>query len=219
MEQNQGMPERPTNPVVAALEQTEPVQPTPAPAQAAPAPKKKSSTMALVIVLFLLVAAGGVGFGVWAMMDGNSRVETAKKNCSSSTEVITKCDVDGDPKDETETIVEYNPDYIYVSAWGIRIKKPDTWKTTIETITFDNAIQAAKTLVITEYSELANASLSIDYATSEQIFGEGCGHWAYAPDVCFELRGDGDSLSIHFGDGISDELRSFFSNKDNYSAF
>ena len=96
MEQNQAMPGQPTNPVVAALEQTEPVQPVAAaPVQAAPAPKKKNSTMALVIILLVLIALGGIGFGVWAIMDGNARVETAKKNCSGSTEVITNCDVDG----------------------------------------------------------------------------------------------------------------------------
>ena len=130
MEQNQGMPEQPTNPVVAALEQAEPVQPTPAPVQAVPAPKKKSSTMVLVIILLLLVAAGGVGFGVWAMMDGNSRVETAKKNCAaSSTEVITKCDVDADTKDEeTDNTISSDSSYIYIAEWGIKIKKPDNLK-------------------------------------------------------------------------------------------
>ena len=40
-------------------------------------PKKKTAVV-LTIVLLVLLAAGGIGFGVWAMMDGNSQV--AKKD-------------------------------------------------------------------------------------------------------------------------------------------
>ncbi len=39
---------------------------------------KKNMGMILTIVLLVLLAAGGIGFGVWAMMDGNSQV--AKKD-------------------------------------------------------------------------------------------------------------------------------------------
>ena len=84
MEQNQTAPAQPVNPVVQALEQAEPVQPSSMPMQAGPAPKKKSSAIALSIVLLLILALGGIGFGVWAYMDGNSRVEAVKKQYASS---------------------------------------------------------------------------------------------------------------------------------------
>lgn len=42
--------------------------------------KKKSKGMVLGLILLALLAAGGIGFGVWAMMDGNSQV--AKKDAT-----------------------------------------------------------------------------------------------------------------------------------------
>lgn len=50
--------------------------------EAAPAPvvpeetKKKSNGMLLGLILCLLLAIGGIGFGIWGMMDGNSRVDS-----------------------------------------------------------------------------------------------------------------------------------------------
>ena len=52
-------------------------------------PKKKNSITILLSILFMVIAAGGIGFGVWAMVDGNNRVEEAKNQCGSST----KCNV------------------------------------------------------------------------------------------------------------------------------
>ena len=79
MEQNQTAPTQPVNPVVEALEKTEPVQSTSTPMQAAPAPKKKSSATVLSIILLLILALGGIGFGVWAMMDKNNQVDKLNK--------------------------------------------------------------------------------------------------------------------------------------------
>lgn len=42
--------------------------------------KKKGKGMVLGLILLALLAAGGIGFGVWAMMDGNSQV--AKKDAT-----------------------------------------------------------------------------------------------------------------------------------------
>ncbi len=105
MEQNQTMPEQPVS------------------TQVVPAPKKKNSAMALVIILLLLIAAGGVGFGVWAMMDGNAREETAKKQCSSSSTSIINCDVDST---NTDNVSVDTKEYIYIGEWGLKIKIPDT---------------------------------------------------------------------------------------------
>lgn len=41
-------------------------------------PKKKGNAMLLGMIVFALLAAGGIGFGVWAMLDGNSQI--AKKD-------------------------------------------------------------------------------------------------------------------------------------------
>ena len=57
---------------------TESVEPSPAmPMESTALPeKKKSNGMLLGLILCLLLTAGGIGFGVWVMMDGNSRVDS-----------------------------------------------------------------------------------------------------------------------------------------------
>ena len=56
----------------------------------------KKTGWVLAVVLLLIIAAGGVGFGVWAMMDGNaqkdalnSQISTLKKQNSDLSEQIT----------------------------------------------------------------------------------------------------------------------------------
>ena len=44
---------------------------------------KKSNGMILGMILLALIAAGGIGFGVWAMMDGNSQKETLNSQIST----------------------------------------------------------------------------------------------------------------------------------------
>ena len=82
MEQNQTTPAQPVNPVVQALEQAEPVQPAPTPMQAAPA-QKKSHAALFTIILFAVLAAGGIGFGVWAFMDGNAQKDKLNNQITS----------------------------------------------------------------------------------------------------------------------------------------
>ena len=73
----------------------------------------------LAVVLLLIVAIGGVGFGVWAMMDGNtqkeqlnSQISTLKKQNSELQSELDNSDVD-------------TADYIYVGEWGLKFKIPE----------------------------------------------------------------------------------------------
>ena len=52
-------------------------------------PKKKSHAMAFVVVLLVITTACGIGFGVWAMMDGNSRVAKKDEQIASLNSQIT----------------------------------------------------------------------------------------------------------------------------------
>lgn len=96
-------------------------------------PKKKSNGMLYGLIFAIILALGGIGFGVWAMMDGNSRAETAKKECKSIATVpvidtdVTKCDVPDDDDDGTTTPTTMSSEkgYIYIGEWGIKIKAPD----------------------------------------------------------------------------------------------
>lgn len=96
---------------------------------------KKSHGMLFGMILLAFLAAGGIGFGVWAMMDGGAQV--AKKD-----EQI--ADLRGQLAEKNQTVVEDNTtvvnvetgdnaeasvntsDYIYVGEWGLKIKKPSS---------------------------------------------------------------------------------------------
>ena len=84
----------------------------------------------LAIILLLLIAAGGVGFGVWAYMDGNNAknslnaqiADLQQQNSELQAQIdnmagTTRMDADGNEEDTA--------DYIYVGEWGIKIKVPE----------------------------------------------------------------------------------------------
>ena len=93
---------------------------------------KKNLGVILGMVFLAILAAGGIGFGVWAMMDGNSQVakkdeqiadlrsQLAEKNQTVVEEDMT---VEVETGDNTEASIN-TADYIYVGEWGLKIKKP-----------------------------------------------------------------------------------------------
>ena len=101
-------------------------------------PKKNGKGMLIGMVLFALLAAGGIGFGVWTMMDGNNQVADAnkkvvaanqqvdelKKQNEELTEKLAKQEEKAETKGDTSTKVD-TADYIYVGEWGLKIKIPE----------------------------------------------------------------------------------------------
>ncbi|MBQ6414308.1 hypothetical protein IJI28_01665 [Candidatus Saccharibacteria bacterium] len=95
---------------------------------------KKNLGVILGMVFLAILAAGGIGFGVWAMMDGNSQVakkdeqiadlrsQLAEKNQTVVEEDMT---VEVETGDNTEASIN-TADYIYVGEWGLKIKKPSS---------------------------------------------------------------------------------------------
>lgn len=85
----------------------------------------------LAIILLLLIAAGSVGFGVWAYMDGNNtknslnaQINTLQKQNS---ELQTQIDnLAGTISVDTDGNEVNTADYIYVGEWGIKIKVPES---------------------------------------------------------------------------------------------
>ena len=96
---------------------------------------KKSHGMLYGMILLAILAAGGIGFGVWAMMDGNSRVvkkdeqiadlrsQLVEKNQTVVEDNTTVVDVE--TGDNAEASIDTS-DYIYVGEWGLKIKKPSS---------------------------------------------------------------------------------------------
>lgn len=83
---------------------------------------KKNTGMILGMVIFAILAAGGIGFGVWQMMDANTQIESLNKQIdslksqnSSLSEQIEKLEselkeeddeIEGDEEEATEEVTE-----------------------------------------------------------------------------------------------------------------
>ncbi len=110
--------------------------------------KKGGNGMLIGLILCLILAIGGIGFGIWAMMDGNSQVaerdkQIANLNQQLAEKVQTVVDnttvVDAETGDDGKNETSVDPtDYIYVGEWGIKIKKPDNWRDIIKGYAFYN---------------------------------------------------------------------------------
>lgn len=134
------MPSQPAQPV-QPVKPIEPVVPEePNVMDMAPAkPKKKSNGMLIGMILLALVAAGGVGFGVYAMMDGNTKVDNLNKQIKSlkdqNAELLEKLsEAEGnggssadDGEDETTPSTEI-PQSVSIDDWGITVNMPASLK-------------------------------------------------------------------------------------------
>ena len=115
----------------AVLSATPQPQPEPNMMQA-PAPKKKTNWMMILTILFAVLATGGIGFGAWAMMDGNTTVDKLEKQIVDlKAQNSTLLDQVAEAGDDTVIDIDVNSntpavdteDYIYVGEWGLKIKK------------------------------------------------------------------------------------------------
>ena len=97
--------------------------------------KKKSNGMLYGMILLAILAIGGIGFGVWAMMDKNGQSETLNTQISvlkqQNNELQEKLN------SATTTTIEIDTDakavntaeYIYIGEWGLKIKIPEELST------------------------------------------------------------------------------------------
>ena len=177
----------------------------------------KKTGWILAIVLLLIVAAGGVGFGVWAMMDGNAQKDALNSQISAlkqqNNDLQDKLDNGGDTviNIDTDGNEVNTADYIYVGEWGLKIKKPENWRSLISEYSFSNDYpQAVDTFTIkeTSSSEIANILISNRGEAS-------CDDLAVAPDICFNI--DGSNFMVSVSEDVSDALKTYFTNQENYS--
>lgn len=196
----------------------------------APAPAvapKKSNGMLLGLVLCIILAAGGVGFGVYEMMDSNNKTKEVadlnSKVASLNNEIAGL--KEGSQSSETnckDPIVTsddntISTDYIYITEWGIKIKKPESAKKLIDSYEFYNGYpMAADTFTITESGGSNGRIMLGPWSNDDNCKNDG--------NVCFKI---GDQLFMvqeSVGDlapgepsRISDEFRNYFFDSSNYS--
>ena len=88
----------------------------------------KKTGWILGLVILAIIAAGGVGFGVWAWMDGNTQKDALNEQISSlkkqNNELLDQMGGDTIINIDTDTNAD-TADYIYVGEWGIKIKIPE----------------------------------------------------------------------------------------------
>lgn len=119
---------RPTAPVTPS--QVAPTTPEVPSLVEAPEEKKSGKGVVVALVLFIILAIGGIGFGVWAFMDGNAQKNGLNEQITSlkaqNAELLEKID-GGDITINVDTDSDVDTaDYIYVGEWGIKIKIPET---------------------------------------------------------------------------------------------
>lgn len=95
---------------------------------------KASKGMIVALVCAIVLAVGGIGFGVWAMMDGNSKVAKKDEQIAELNEEVEKRGQTGSEIIDVEVDENYVPDssnavntagYLYVGEWGLKIKIPE----------------------------------------------------------------------------------------------
>ena len=133
--------------------------------------KKTGNGMLIGMILCALIALGGVGFGVWAMMDGNSQVakkdeqiadlrgQLAEKS-EAVVEDITVVDVEGDNVGTSVNVA----DYIYIGEWGLKIRIPEGLQNKID-YNFSNGDY----LEITDFSGNYTYGQKIDWNTANLL--------------------------------------------------
>ena len=132
MEPNLNMGTTPvqTAPVQAEPVQTDPIVPKDSIVQ--DSGKEKGGKGAVVgMIIFAILALGGIGFGVWAWMDGNTQKDALNTQISTlkqQNEELAEKINDGDTiiNIDTDGNEINTADYIYVGEWGIKIKIPET---------------------------------------------------------------------------------------------
>ena len=105
-------------------------------------PPKKSHSALYGMIFFAILAAAGIGFGIWAMLDGNSKAEKKEAQISDLQSQLSEA-MQANPVEDTaivedtetitETITEDSTattptvntaDYIYVGEWNLKIQVP-----------------------------------------------------------------------------------------------
>lgn len=140
MEQNNNAANTPVASSSTAQTNVAPVTPQDSPSKVSSpkddvvfADKPKSNGMLLGMILLGILAVGGIGFGVWTMMDGDSQkealniqVDTLKQQVNELQEKTNNTTtVTSDTEIDSDVSVVNTADYIYIGQWGLKIKIPE----------------------------------------------------------------------------------------------
>lgn len=86
-------------------------------------PKKNGKGMLIGMVLFALLAAGGIGFGVWTMMDGNNQAKTLNNQISDLKKTNSELQ-DELAKKENQSVEEEVTDDVVIEMENVTNRNP-----------------------------------------------------------------------------------------------
>lgn len=99
--------------------------------------KKPGKGLIAGMIVCAILAVAGIGFGVWAMMDGNAKTDELNSQVAKSNAQVAQLQKQneelieeaknakgsGSSSDVDESV--NSADYIYIGEWGIKIKMPE----------------------------------------------------------------------------------------------
>ena len=139
-------------------------------------PKKKVGLAAVIIILVML-AAGGAGFGAWAFVSGNQKVEDLNNQISNLNAQLANQPGQIEELEEgddsgVDTNISTNPsintaEYLYIGDWGIKIKIGDKIKLVDVSFSLD---KGASTVRIGVSSPEAFEDVSWHYVEDPTIY-------------------------------------------------
>ena len=142
--------------------------------------KQTNKGMILGMILLAILAIGGIGFGVWAMMDGNQQKANYDKQITDlkeqNSELLSKLsDADDDDDDDGDVIIDVDTDtsgvdtadYIYVGEWGLKIKIPES----LDAVGYDfHTTEYGDHLVVAGVKDGSGGEASYQYTNVEYYY-------------------------------------------------
>lgn len=176
--------------------------PTPAPQ---PMMGKKHNHVGIIILLSILVLLS-VGFAIFVYFTAGQGKECDCPKCETP-----ECNCE---KEEEEEEVS-SKDYIYISEWGIKIKKPENWSDSFIYYSYYNVDRGGNFVI---------AETEVDNMTEDNPNLSKVGLTLFLDEDCVESDNticinsdDITGLSVQYDSEVSDSLINHFSNVENYS--
>ncbi|MBQ6510422.1 hypothetical protein IJI94_00420 [Candidatus Saccharibacteria bacterium] len=184
---------------------------TPAP-ESQPMIGKKHNHIGIIILLSILVLLS-VGFAIFVYFTAGQGKECDCPKCETP-----ECNCEKEEEEEEETSAS---DYIYVSEWGVKIKLPDDWNTSLSRYDYLNGHpQAVSGITIYERVDGTDEASIANSVVISQSFEETCDSTPEEGEedvrLCVEVNDD-VHLDVLINNGISEAFSSHFSDTENYS--
>ena len=171
---------------------------------------KKSHGMVFGMILLGVVAICGVVFGVMMMLQKDNDAKSYENQIASLKKSVQQMQ-DEMAQDETEAgsgaasgVV--SSDYFYLSEFGIKVKKPENWQTSVNAFDFYNGYPQS----IAQYSIMERVSGEAEFPAINYV--ENCPNDTM---VCLSI--DGKNLGMTVGQDVTEEFKNYFSNPEVYS--